>query len=145
MGILLVRQRRTVSNRGDAPLREPGEQSTLATERTVAALLFIALAALCGCSTTQTFVARRQLDAGLYEFAERNFAAAATYLYQDGPRFWYATQATVTKLAEDRAEQCTEELASWVMSMAPWVEVVKPESLRARVKEMLREGLKLYA
>ena len=31
--------------------------------------------------------------------------AAATYLYQDGPRFWYATQPTVTKLAEDRAEQ----------------------------------------
>ena len=31
--------------------------------------------------------------------------AAATYLYQDGPRAWYATQPTVTKLAEDRAEQ----------------------------------------
>src|SRR5690606_35176434 len=28
-----------------------------------------------------------------------------TYLYQDGPRAWYATQPTVTKLAEDRAEQ----------------------------------------
>jgi proteasome accessory factor B len=39
----------------------------------------------------------------------------------------------------------TEELASWVMSMAPWVEVVKPESLRTRVKEMLEEGLRLYA
>lgn len=26
-------------------------------------------------------------------------------MYQDGPRFWYATQPTVTKLAEDRAEQ----------------------------------------
>jgi len=25
-------------------------------------------------------------------------AAAATYLYQDGNRFWYDTQATVTKL-----------------------------------------------
>ncbi|MGH7823398.1 MAG: AAA+ family ATPase, partial [Candidatus Binatia bacterium] len=37
--------------------------------------------------------------------ALRRLAAAATYLYQDGPRFWYATQATVTKLAEDRAEQ----------------------------------------
>ena len=30
---------------------------------------------------------------------------AATYLYQDGPRYWYSTQPTVTKLAEDRAEQ----------------------------------------
>jgi hypothetical protein len=30
---------------------------------------------------------------------------AATYLYQDGPHYWYSTQPTVTKLAEDRAEQ----------------------------------------
>jgi predicted AAA+ superfamily ATPase len=37
--------------------------------------------------------------------AFRRLAAAATYLYQDGPRAWYATQPTVTKLAEDRAEQ----------------------------------------
>jgi len=37
--------------------------------------------------------------------ALRRLAAAATYLYQDGPRTWYATQPTVTKLAEDRAEQ----------------------------------------
>ncbi|GAB4177088.1 MAG: Swt1 family HEPN domain-containing protein [Rhodocyclaceae bacterium] len=37
--------------------------------------------------------------------ALRRLAAAATYLYQDGPRFWYATQPTVTKLGEDRAEQ----------------------------------------
>lgn len=38
--------------------------------------------------------------------ALRRLAASATYLYQDGQRFWYATQPTVTKLAEDRAEQC---------------------------------------
>jgi predicted AAA+ superfamily ATPase len=37
--------------------------------------------------------------------ALRRLAAAATYLYQDGPRAWYATQPTVTKLAQDRAEQ----------------------------------------
>ncbi len=37
--------------------------------------------------------------------ALRRLAAAATYLYQDGPRVWYSTQPTVTKLAEDRAEQ----------------------------------------
>ncbi|GMV81896.1 MAG: hypothetical protein AMXMBFR7_30800 [Planctomycetota bacterium] len=35
----------------------------------------------------------------------RRLAGAATYLYQDGPRYWYSTQPTVTKLAEDRAEQ----------------------------------------
>jgi predicted AAA+ superfamily ATPase len=37
--------------------------------------------------------------------ALRRLAATATFLYQDGPRYWYATQPTVTKLAEDRAEQ----------------------------------------
>ncbi len=37
--------------------------------------------------------------------ALRRLASAATFLYQDGPRYWYSTQPTVTKLAEDRAEQ----------------------------------------
>lgn len=37
--------------------------------------------------------------------ALRRLASTATYLYQDGPRAWYATQPTVTKLADDRSEQ----------------------------------------
>ena len=37
--------------------------------------------------------------------ALRRLASRATYLYQEGPRYWYSTQPTVTKLAEDRAEQ----------------------------------------
>ena len=37
--------------------------------------------------------------------AMRRLATAATYLYQDGARYWYSTQPTVAKLAEDRAEQ----------------------------------------
>jgi len=37
--------------------------------------------------------------------ALRRLANEATYLYHDGTRYWYATQPTVTKLAEDRAEQ----------------------------------------
>ena len=37
--------------------------------------------------------------------ALRRMAGVATYLYQDGPHYWYSTQPTVTKLAEDRAEQ----------------------------------------
>ncbi len=41
----------------------------------------------------------------LFGDALRRLAAAATYLYQDGARVWYATQPTVTKLAEDRAEE----------------------------------------
>ena len=41
----------------------------------------------------------------LFGDALRRLAARATYLYQDGPRYWYDTRPTVTKLAEDRAEQ----------------------------------------
>jgi predicted AAA+ superfamily ATPase len=37
--------------------------------------------------------------------ALRHLAQQATYLYADGARYWYSTQPTVTKLAEDRAEQ----------------------------------------
>jgi predicted AAA+ superfamily ATPase len=44
-------------------------------------------------------------SAAVFGDALRRLAAAATYLYQDGPRYWYSTQPTVTKLAEDRAEQ----------------------------------------
>lgn len=41
--------------------------------------------------------------------ALRRMASAATYLYADGPNYWYSTQPTVTKLAEDRAEQLRRE------------------------------------
>ncbi len=41
--------------------------------------------------------------------ALRRLAGAATFLYQDGPRYWYSTQPTVTKMAEDRAEQFRRE------------------------------------
>jgi predicted AAA+ superfamily ATPase len=41
--------------------------------------------------------------------ALRRLAAAATYLYPDGTRYWYSTQPTVTKIAEDRADQLTRE------------------------------------
>ena len=41
--------------------------------------------------------------------ALRRLAGAATYLYQDGPRVWYDTQPTVTKLAEDRAAQLSRD------------------------------------
>jgi predicted AAA+ superfamily ATPase len=39
--------------------------------------------------------------------ALRRLCTAATYLYQDGARYWYSTQPTVTKLADDRAGQLT--------------------------------------
>ena len=53
--------------------------------------------------------------------ALRRLSAAATFLYQDSVRYWYSTQPTVTKLAEDRAEQLkadpdavAEEVGKWL-------------------------------
>jgi hypothetical protein len=40
----------------------------------------------------------------LFSDALRRLATSATFLYQDGTRYWYGTQPTVTKLAQDRAE-----------------------------------------
>ena len=37
--------------------------------------------------------------------AMRRLGGAATYLYQDGARYWYSTQPTVANLAESRAEE----------------------------------------
>jgi len=48
-------------------------------------------------------------SAAVFGDALRRLATMATYLYQDGNRFWYSTQPTVTKLAEDRAEQLKRE------------------------------------
>jgi predicted AAA+ superfamily ATPase len=58
--------------------------------------------------------------------ALRRLAARATYLYQDGPRAWYATQPTVTKLAEDRAEQLKRD----------------PDKVAAELEARLRGALK---
>ena len=44
-------------------------------------------------------------SAAIFGDALRRLGGAATYLYQDGARYWYSTQPTVTKLAEDRTEQ----------------------------------------
>lgn len=49
--------------------------------------------------------------------ALRRLAGAATYLYQDGARYWYSTQPTVTKLAEDRAEQLKRESDKVIMEL----------------------------
>jgi predicted AAA+ superfamily ATPase len=58
--------------------------------------------------------------------ALRRLAATATYLYQDGPRAWYSTQPTVTKLAEDRAEQLKRD----------------PDKVAAELEARLRADLK---
>ena len=48
-------------------------------------------------------------SAAVFGDALRRLAGAATFLYQDGTHYWYSTQPTVTKLAEDRAEQLKRE------------------------------------
>ena len=58
--------------------------------------------------------------------ALRRLAAAATYLYQDGPRAWYSTQPTVTNLADDRAEQLKRD----------------PDKIAAELDARLRTDLK---
>ena len=50
--------------------------------------------------------------------ALRRLAAAATYLYQDGPRYWYDTQPTEAKLADDRAEQLRRDPDTVVQALA---------------------------
>jgi predicted AAA+ superfamily ATPase len=46
-------------------------------------------------------------SAAVFGDALRRMSTAATYLYHDGTRYWYSTQPTVTRMAEDRAEQLT--------------------------------------
>lgn len=57
--------------------------------------------------------------------ALRRMAGAATYLYQDGPHYWYSTQPTVTKLADDRSEQLKRE----------------PEKVTQELEQRLRKDL----
>ena len=59
--------------------------------------------------------------------AVRRLAAGATYLYQDGPRYWYATQPTVAKLADDRALQFERD----------------PDSVHAELERRLQSDLGL--
>jgi hypothetical protein len=42
----------------------------------------------------------------------RRLTDRATYLYVDGKRYWYSTQPTVTRLADDRAGQLTDDQVS---------------------------------
>jgi predicted AAA+ superfamily ATPase len=60
--------------------------------------------------------------------ALRRLAGAATYLYQDGVRYWYSTQPTVTKLAEDRAEQYRRD----------------PDKISHELEQRLRKDLQVH-
>ncbi|WP_395740335.1 Swt1 family HEPN domain-containing protein [Prosthecobacter sp.] len=58
--------------------------------------------------------------------ALRYLSQAATYLYQDSARYWYATQPTVAKLAGDRAEDLKRQRDRVV------------EEIKGRVREELK-------
>jgi predicted AAA+ superfamily ATPase len=62
----------------------------------------------------------------VFEDALRRLAATARYLYQDGPHYWYSTQPTVTKIAEDRAEQLKRD----------------PDKVTQEIDKRLRDDLK---
>jgi predicted AAA+ superfamily ATPase len=97
------------------PLRIDNEQPNLGklhATRRVARTVYLGSAPMS--ATAQRGLEDRRVKLGcvmpgespaVFGDALRRLAAAATYLYQDGPRVWYSTQPTVTKLAEDRAEQ----------------------------------------
>ena len=97
------------------PLRIDGEVANLGKSsacRRVARAVYLGSAPAAGAA--QRGIEDRRIKLGcvlpgespaVFGDALRRLAAAATYLYQDGPRYWYDTRPTVTKLAEDRAEQ----------------------------------------
>ena len=60
--------------------------------------------------------------------ALRYLAQAATYLYQDSARYWYATQPTVAKLAADRADDLKRQRDRVL------------DEIRERVRAELREA-----
>ncbi|MGD9902617.1 MAG: Swt1 family HEPN domain-containing protein [Vicinamibacterales bacterium] len=100
---------------GSLPLKIDGDQPALgklAATRRVARTIYLGSAPTTGAAHKGVEDRRVKLGCvmpgetpAVFGDALRRLASAATYLYQDGPRYWYSTQPTVTKLAEDRAEQ----------------------------------------
>ena len=102
-----------------SPLRIDGQASNLgkfAASRRVARTVYLGSAPTV--ETAHRGLEDRRIKLGcvlpgespaVFGDALRRLAGEATYLYQDGSRYWYSTQPTVTKLAEDRAEQLRRE------------------------------------
>lgn len=97
------------------PLRIDGDVPNLgkfAATRRVARTIYLGSAPTAGASNRGLEDRRVKLGCvmpgespAVFGDALRRLTSAATYLYTDGPRYWYDTQPTVTKLADDRAEQ----------------------------------------
>ncbi len=97
------------------PRRTDAENSNLgqhAAARRVARAIFLGSAPAAGAAHRGIDDLRVKLGCMLpgepstvFGDALRRLATAGTYLYEDSGRYWYDTQPTVTRLAEDRAEQ----------------------------------------
>ncbi|MHB8417049.1 MAG: Swt1 family HEPN domain-containing protein [Myxococcales bacterium] len=104
-----------VDGHGSLPLRLDGEQPNLGKLhacRRVARTIYLGSAPTVAAAHQGLEDRRVKLGCvmpgespAVFGDALRRLAAASTYLYQDGARYWYATQPTVTKVADDRAEQ----------------------------------------
>ena len=117
-----------VDGPGSLPLRLDGEVPNLgkfAASRRVARAIYLGSAPTA--DAAQRGIEDRRVKLGcvmpgespaVFGDALRRLAGAATYLYQDGPRYWYSTQPTVTKLAEDRAEQLRRDPDKVVQELA---------------------------
>lgn len=92
--------------------RDKPNLGRISATRRVARTLFIGSAPMADASNRGIEDRRIKLGCALpgeapavFGDALRYLAQAATYLYQDSARYWYATQPTVAKLAADRAEE----------------------------------------
>ncbi|MCY4515585.1 MAG: DUF499 domain-containing protein, partial [Candidatus Tectomicrobia bacterium] len=104
-----------VDGSGSLPLRVDGDVPNLgkfSASRRVARTIYLGSAPTA--QTAHQGIEDRSVKLGcvmpgespaVFGDALRRLAGQATYLYQDGPRYWYSTRPTVTKMAEDRAEQ----------------------------------------
>jgi hypothetical protein len=127
---------RDVDGPGALPVKLDGEQPNLgklSATRRVARTIFLGSAPSAGVAHRGLEDRRVKLGCAMpgespavFGDALRRLAATATYLYQDGTRFWYDTQPTVTKLAEERAEQLKRE----------------PDKVTQELERRLREELK---
>jgi predicted AAA+ superfamily ATPase len=125
-----------VDGESSLPLKLDREKPNLGRHsacRRVARTLFLASAPTPGAANRGVEDRRIKLGCvqpgespAIFGDALRHLAQAATYLYQENTRYWYSTQPTVTKLAEDRAEQMKRD----------------PDSVAEEIKKRVQEDLK---
>lgn len=126
-----------VDGASSLPVRLDGEVPNLgkfSAARRVARSIFLGSAPLAGSANRGIEDRRIRLGCvipgeapAVFGDALRRIAGQATYLYQDGARYWYSTQPTVTKLAEDRAEQLRRQ----------------PDQVSEEIEKRLRADLRL--